>query len=366
MREFLLWILLGTGGLLILACEEQTPDQPIEKLVYCLDESFKDRVELKQVVLQPVTEGIPLTGVVEANPDNVIQFVSLVGGVVTKTYFSLGDRVRKGQVLAELKSAELSTLQAELNSLNARLQVAEKKLESVQSMYEDGIATAKDLMEAEGDVAIYRSDQQKVKAHLDLFSASENGDVFQIKAPSSGIVIEKDLVPGTRISADGGVLFTISDLSEVWVMVDIYATNVRHIENGMKVDVATLSYPDTIFQGTIGAVSQILDSEAKVLKARIVMRNGDLILKPGMLVDVIALKDRKMEAVGIPTSSMVFDHNKDFVVVHRSDCDMEIREVDVLSSNNGTTFISKGLEEHESIITRNHLLVYEQINNLSK
>lgn len=363
MKIILPLLLVGLGGLILHGCDEHTPELRAEKENYCLDKSFEGKVEFEKALIQPVSEGIHLTGAVEANPDKVIQFVSLVSGVVSKTYFSLGDHVRRGQVLAELRSNELSTLQSELNSLDARIQLAEKKLESVQSMYDDGISTAKELTEAKSEISIHQSDRQRVLAHLDLFSASEDKLVFQIKAPSSGIVIDKSIAPGTQIAAEGESLFTISDLREVWVMVDIYATNVQHINSGMEVNINTLSYPDTIFSGTIGAISQVLDSEAKVLKARIVLQNGDRILKPGMLVDVIALKDSSSEAISIPTHSLVFDDNKNFVVVHKSDCDMEIREVEILSSNNGITFLSSGLAENENIISKNQLLIYEQINN---
>lgn len=356
-------VLAGLIMVILHGCDEHTPELPVKREDYCMDDIFRKKVKLEQVVMQPVTEGIHLTGSVEANPDKVIQFVSLVGGVVSKTYFSLGDQVGRGQVLAELRSNELSTLQAELQSLDAKIRVAEKKQESVQSMYDDGISTAKDLMEAQSELSIHESERQKIIAHLDLFSASEDKGVFQIKAPASGIVTAKSISTGTQISAEGESLFTISNLKEVWVMVDIYATNVQHIESGMAVNINTLSYPDTIFNGKVGPISQVLDSEAKVLKARVVLKNGDLRLKPGMLVDVIALKDRNAEAIAIPTHSMVFDDNKNFVVVHKSDCDMEIREVEILSSNNGITFISEGLTEDENIISKNQLLIYEQINN---
>jgi len=346
-----------------IGCNNDGPEMPVEINRYCLDENFKQKLEFEKAELKPVTEGIHLTGAVETNPDKVIHFVSLVGGIVSKTYFSLGDRVSQGQVLAELRSTELSSLETELKNLESQIQVAEKEFQVAQSMFDDGISTQKDLMKAQSDLAIFKSEREKVISSLNLFSASTEKGVFQIKAPASGIVTAKSIATGTQISAEGEPLFTISDLSEVWVMVDIYATNVQHIESGMEVNIHTLSYPDTIFKGKIGAISQVLDSEAKVLKARVVLRNSELILKPGMVVDVLALKDLNMEAIGIPTHSMVFYDNQNFVVVYKNDCEMEIRKIEIISQNNGTTYISSGLTEHEKIISRNQLLIYEQINN---
>lgn len=344
-------------------CGEKEPELTVQRESYCLSAEFKEQTDIKTVSKEPVTDGIHLTGTVESNPDKVVRFTSLVDGIISKTYFSLGDEVKKDQVLAELRSSELSGLQSKLRNVRAEARVAEKYLESVQSMFEDGIASQKDLLEAQIQLEIQQSEERKIMSNLELYSGSEDGSVFQVKAPASGVVTSKTISDGTQISADGEPLFTISDLSDVWVMVNIYATNVQNIDTGMKVTIETLSYPDTVFEGEINRVSQVLDEDSKVLKAGIVLDNTDFKLKPGMLVDVIALKERNMEAVLIPTNSLVFDNNKNFVIVYENDCNMEIREVEILTANNGFTFLKSGLSENEKIITKNPLLVYEQLNN---
>ena len=149
-------------------------------------------------------------------------------------------------------------------------------------------------------------------------------------------------------------------------MVDIYATDVQHIKIGMHANMTTISYPDTIFEGKIQAISQILDTESKVLKARIVLPNPELKLKPGMLVDVIALKNQSIKAIGVPTESLVFDDNQDYLVVYKSDCEIENRKIEILTKSNGTTFIKSGISENEQVVSKNQLLVYEQIKNHSK
>jgi len=330
---------------------------------YCLDENFKSKIKLEQPKKQVVTENIPLTGVIEPNPDKVIQFVSLVGGIISKTYFSLGDEVKKGQVLAELRSTDLSELQSQSRIILSQIQVAEKNLQSMQSMFDDGIASQKDLMEAKSELDVLKAERERINNNLSLFSASPEKGVFQIKSPTSGIITSKSITAGSQISAEGEPLFTVSDLSEVWVLVNVYATNVVNIETGMQVNIKTLSYPDEIFEGKITVISQVLDAEARVLKARVVLQNTNLKLKPGMIVDVTALKELKTEALSIPTSAMIFDNNQNYVVVHKSDCKIEIRKVEILTKNNGFTFLSGGLNEDEKIISKNHLLIYEQIKN---
>jgi len=356
--------LAGLIMLILFGCENtDSENQKPDNTSYCLNEKFKQELTFEQPVMQAVIEGIPLTGVVETNPDKVIHFVSLMGGIISNTYFSLGDKVAKGQVLAELRSAELSSLQAELNGLESQLKLAENKLQSTQSMFADGISSRKELSEAQSELDILKSEKSKVTATLNLYSAKAEKDVFQIKAPVSGIITAKSISGGTQISAEGESLFTVSDLREVWIMVNVYASNVRHIEEGMTVEIKTLSYPDKIFKGKVAAISQVYDDEARVLKARVVLPNADLKLKPGMLVDVVALKLQNTEAASIPTSAIVFDDNQNFVIVYKSDCELEIRRVEILARGNGTVFITEGIGVNEKVVTKNQLLIYEQLKN---
>lgn len=351
-------------GLLLSSCADTVPiPKQNEKGPYCLNDDFKSKIAFDRPALKIVAEDIHLTGAVESNPDNVVHFMSLVEGIISKTHFSLGDEVKKGQVLAEMQSADLADLYAQSQTIDAQIQVAEETLNATQSMYDDGISSQKSLLGVQSDLAILKAEKEKIKANLRLFSASPEKGIFKIRAPHSGIITAKSIATGTSISAGGETLFTISNLSEVWVTVNIYASSVRDISIGMPVNIKTLSYPDETFKGTISAISQVLDEEAKVLKARVVMPNTDLKLKPGMLVDVFALKESDIEALSIPTNSMVFDNNQNYVLVYKSDCDIEIRKVTILTKGNGTTFIAEGLQETDKIISKNQLLIHEQIKN---
>lgn len=353
--SFILWLV---------GCNNKEEEfKSVQKEPFCLDKEFKGKIEITAVGTQAVTEGIHLTGDIEANPDKVVDFVSLIDGIISNTAFSLGDAVTQGQVLAEMQSSELSSLQAELRSLDAQIDLAKVDLKATQQMFDDGIASNRELVEDQNKLRILEAEKQKVESNLRLYSASSTKDVFQIKAPVSGIITAKNINSGTTVTDNGEVLFSISDLSDVWAVANIYAMDIRHISKGMEVEIKTLSYPDDIFNGKIDVISQVLDQDTKVLKARIVLSNKDFRLKPGMIADIIALKASSQRAVVVPTSSIVFFNNKNHVLVYNDDCHIETREIDILSKRNGTTYVGTGLEENESIITKNQLLVFEELGN---
>src|SRR5690606_14009530 len=109
---------------------------------------------------------------------------------------------------------------------------------------------------------ILESEKQKVEYNLNLYNASSTKNVFQIKAPSSGIITAKNINSGTAVSSEGESLFSISDLNTVWAMANIYSTDIGHISTGMEVEIKTISYPDEIFRGKIDGISQVLDENA--------------------------------------------------------------------------------------------------------
>jgi len=352
-------ILLSALALLAGACGKKEKE-PEEKK-FCLDDSFKARISLYTAELQTVTEGIHLTGSVEANPDKVVSYVPLVSGVVTSTFFSLGDRVTKGQVLAEMRSTELSGMSASLSSLDSRIRAAESKRASVQSMFDDGLASRKELADAVSELEVLKAEKIRTEKDMSLYSGNSGKGVFQIKAPATGIITEKGINPGEQISAGGPSLFTVSDLNNLWVMINIYASNVNKIRQGMDISITTLSYPDDVFKGNVSQISPVFDENARALKGRVILPNRDFKLKPGMLVDVTAWKKTDRQAVGVPTSAIVFSDNQYYVLVYKDDCRIEARKITVEVKNEDTTFISEGLQAGEQIIAKNQLLVFESL-----
>ncbi len=331
---------------------------------FCLSQYMQESIKIETTVKSPITESILLNARVESNPDKVVHFVSLVSGVITKTNFSLGEEVKKGQVLMEIRSAELSGLSSQKSSLQSQILVAQRELESVQEMHEDKIASHKDLIEAQSNLDILKAELGNALSQLEMYSASNEKGVYQIKAPSTGIIINNNISSGMQISAEGDPLFTIADIKEVWIVANIYAGNVPYVKKEMKVDIKASAYPDEVFSGKINTISQIFDAEERVLKARIVMDNFDGHLMPGMLVDVIVEKQDDRLANSVPIKALIFDDNQHFLLVYNSECDIEARKVTPLVQNEKHVFFENNIEEGEKIITKNHLLIYNHLKAL--
>ena len=346
-------------------CSDDKTKKVEEKEKFCLDQNLKKDVQLATVSILPIEETITLTGEIESNSDKTVPYVSLVDGVVNATYFSMGDYVRKGQVLAEVKSSSLNEMQDDTQSLQAQLAVAKRKLASVKSMYKDDIASQKDLVEAQADVSVIESNIAKTRKNMQLYSANKN--TFQIKAPTDGYVIAKNISQGMPVTAGGEQLFTISNLDKVWVMANVYATNMRHVYANQSVVVKTLAYPDESFPGKVNQISQVFNEEERVLKAKIILENVGMKLKPGMSADILfPINAQDKKALAVPYKALIFDNNQNYVVVYKNDCLLEIRPVTEVASNSTYSYVEGGLKEGEKVVISNALLIYDALKGKTK
>jgi cobalt-zinc-cadmium efflux system membrane fusion protein len=177
----------------------------------------------------------------------------------------------------------------------------------------------------------------------------------------SGFVVHKKASQGSTISPESDAVFTIADLSTVWITVNVYASNLLFVNEGMEVEMSTFSYPDEKFYGKINALSQVFDPEERVLKARIIMNNKDLKLKPEMSM-LVTLKDNTPHRrIAIPSDALIFDDDQYFVVVEEAIGKFAIRKVISEGHTNKTSYISEGLSEGEKVVMKNQLLIYSGI-----
>ena len=323
-----------------------------------IKKTFLQNVKTVKAVLSDQERELVLTGKVECDPDKVIYYVPLISGIADKTYFSTGDKVQKGQTMFDMRSTELSALLSEKITLEAEEKVAERELKTAQSMFNDNMLSEKDLLEAQGKLRQIQAEIEKIKSNMNVFGMNKGNGIFSVLAPMSGYVVHKNISSGSTVSANGDPVFVIADLTTVWITANVYASNLLAVREGMAVEITTLSYPDEVFYSKINALSQIFDPEEKVLKARIIMNNRDLKLKPEMSM-LVKVKDKHtQQLIAIPSDAVIFDDNQYFVVVKETSGNFGILQIVLQGHHNHTSYVLSGLEGGESIVVENQLLIY--------
>jgi cobalt-zinc-cadmium efflux system membrane fusion protein len=333
----------------------------IEELETGFNPEFLKDIKTATAVMSNQKQALRLTGKVESNPERTIHYIPLVSGRVEQVMFSLGDRVSQGQTLLTLRSAELSELNSELISARAELRIAQREYSSAKALFDDKMLSERELFEAEAVVTQAQAEIERIENTLSIYGTSDQRGVFSIKSPISGYILERNVSAGSNISEDGDEIFTVADLSTVWIIANVHAGDLMFVKENMPVEITTHAYPNEVFHGKINAMSRVFDPEERVLKARIVMPNKDLKFKPEMFVDVKLKNESNRMSVAIPSEALIFDNNRHFVVVRTAEKTFENREVVVQGQHDGIAYIATGLEEGEDVVIKNQLLIYTQL-----
>jgi membrane fusion protein, heavy metal efflux system len=272
----------------------------------------------------------------------------------------LGDVVQKGQTLAILKSAEMAGYSKDYISAQADIRNTRRILQSTQDMYKGGLASQKDLEQAQSDYQKAVAEGKRAGEVLQINKSNANG--YEIKAPLSGFVVEKNLDNSTMVRADNSMsLFTIADLSSVYVLANVYESDISKIQTGDPVKITTLSYPDKTFDGKIDKIDNMLDPDNKVMHARIKIRNPGNLLKPGMFANVLITAKSGENLPVINSSVLVFDNDKYYVIVVDGSAKVHIQPVEIAKTVQDSAYISKGLNPGDRVIASRQVYLYESL-----
>jgi cobalt-zinc-cadmium efflux system membrane fusion protein len=341
---------------------QQQQDKSIDSVkTFCLSDQLKKSTEIIEASESPIVEQLTLSGKIEYNENDLVTFRSLLLGVVEKVDFELGDQVKKGQVLAVIKSTEIQSLFQQKKSQQNQINLLGKLLNTKKDLLNDGMISEPEMLQVEHELETAKLELNRINQSLQLYHAVGEG-TFQILAPKNGYIIQKDISQGQIITHESDPLFSISNLKEVWVMLNVYASNLRYIKTGDQVKVRTIAYPDEVYIGKIDKIYNVFDASEHVMKARVVLENQNLNLMPGLNADIIIDKKRlDQTAMAVPNKSLIFSNNENYLLIYHDDCNIESRKVEVLTSNEEVTYVKGDFNDREKIIGSNALLIFEQL-----
>lgn len=353
------------GSLLIFTNCSQEAKIETQKQPFCISDTMMKKIELDTAKVTPVENEITLSGKITFDEGKVIKVYPLAGGNIYEVKTELGDYVEKGEVLASIQSSDIAMLEKDFEVAKSNLVIAEKNMDVAQELYKSGYGTEKEFITAQKEYQKAESELNRIKEVLNLFGKSDKKANYVIRAPISGFIVEKNVNSDMQIRQDhADHLFTISDLKQVWVMANVYESDISRVRIGYKAAVTTLSYPDKVFYGKIDKIFNMIDPQERVMKVRVKLENPGYMLKPEMHAQVtVGYQEEAMEKVTIPTKSLIFDNNKNFVMVYNDRCDIGTREVNVYRSGKIVTYLQSGLSPGDRIICRSQLYIYDALND---
>jgi cobalt-zinc-cadmium efflux system membrane fusion protein len=331
-------------GLLVAGCGESKPDPQAEappplKVQKVEDRNlFKvdhpDQFALTEAVAHLASSQLKVTGTVNPDISRTVPVISIATGRIVEIRARLGDSVEKGQVLLRVQSADVAGAYSDYQKAVADEELTRTQSERAQLLYAKGAISLNDLQVAQDTDAKAKVDVKTTAEKLRVLGSPDLDQptgIVDIRAPVSGVITDQQVTNAAGVAGLGSPNpFTISDLSAVWILCDVYENDLSNVRLGEKADINLKAYPDKTFAGVINNIGAVLDPNLRTAKVRIEVRNPGL-MRPGMFVTATFHGQKKETRAALPATAILHLHDRDWVYL--PDKDNQFRRVDVTAGD---------------------------------
>jgi membrane fusion protein, heavy metal efflux system len=347
-------------------------------------------IETEIVAPQAIAGVIAATGKILAPEDRVAVIGPVNEGRIVRLYAGQGTRVRKGQKLADLESADIDQAEADYlkaladhenarRSSAAEIKLAQENYDRAKLLYEQRITAGKNLQAAEHDLEVAKAAAENsingtnaaliaARRHLlilglkdsaidSLSKRSDLASVFSLNSPIDGIVVERNATVGASVGTDAN-LFKIIDLSRVWIDANVFEKDLQQVRFGQEVKLTVPAFPGSTFSGRVILVNSVVDPDTRTVKVRTEVANPDGRLKPDMFANVQIVTALNRTAISIPQSAVLNDEGKSVVFVAEGD-GYKKRQVQPGIQNNDRVEIIDGLTAGDKVVVKGNYLLLQ-------
>jgi len=264
------------------------------------------------------TTELAVTGSVTPDVSRNIPVISLASGRVVEIHARIGDMVTKGQLLLRIQSSDISQAFSDYRQALADEKLVSKQLERAQLLVSKGAIAQKEVEVAQNAEAKAKVDIEAAQEKLRVLGADMKNPsaIIDIAAPISGVIVEQNVTnaAGVKTLDNSPNLFTIADISNVWIVCDVYENNLSQVRMGEPVDIRLNAYPDRVFRGVVNNIGPILDPNLRTAKVRVQVQNPG-VMRLGMFVTATFHGETKEVRALVPATAVLHLHDRDWVYV---------------------------------------------------
>jgi cobalt-zinc-cadmium efflux system membrane fusion protein len=287
---------------------------------------------LATAVAHEARSELVVTGVVTPDVSRNVPVITLASGRVVSIHARLGDTVHKGQLLLRVRSADVSGGYSDYRKAVADETLARTQLERAKELYGHGAISLNDFQIALDTEDKAKVDVETTAEHLRLLGSDPDkpNGVVDIYAPVSGVITDQQVTNAAGVQALGSNPFTVSDLSYVWVVCDVYENHLGDVRLGDTAEIRLNAYPGQVFKGAVSNIGAILDPNIRTAKVRIEVRNPGL-MRLGMFVSATFQGQKQEVRAAIPTTAILYLHDRNWVFVVAGD--KKFQRVEITTGN---------------------------------
>ncbi len=356
------------GGLVLLAfgilsgCGDQTkvdaksPDTRIEPApdINLVTIPNPEKFPLATVQSRKSVNELSANGVISPDVSRTVPVNAMTAGRVVEVRVRLGDDVQKGQVLLTMQSPDMAAAISDYRKFQADEALARTQLERAQLLYSHGAMALKDVQVAEQTEQKAKVDVQTAAQRIELLGGDlkQPTSLIEVKVPVSGTIIEQNITTSAGVKSldNSPNLFTIADLSHVWVLCDVYENNLAQVHPGDRATVQLNAYPDRKLSGRVSNISKLLDPATRSAKVRIDLSNDHGLLRPNMFATVQFASQSAQSRMVLPVSAILRLQDRDWVFVKVNAQQFRRTEVQAGNANaDGSQEILSGLKPGDQV-----------------
>ncbi|MBX3324897.1 MAG: efflux RND transporter periplasmic adaptor subunit [Nitrospira sp.] len=367
-RSLVICLLLVGGA----ACENratdttpvaQNPPSATSRLLRLTAEELS-RMQLE---LSPVAQGEILShrefpATVQANQNELAEVTALIRGRVVKVHVDVGQDVTKGTRLALLHSVDLGVAEGEHLKAEARLEEAERSHVRAKELYENKAVSLAELQRREAAMKAARAEARETRNRLELLGVPQEeierldrehtikADM-PLRAPFDGRVITRNITKGEVVETDQ-TLFTVANLTDVWVIGNVPEKDIRFIRKDQNVNVVLAAYPHAIFGGTITYVGDVLDPATRTMSLRVTVSNPERLLKPEMFAVISVYATSSPDALSVPLAAVQDGPVGKMVFIQQEAGTFEARAVKLGNEEGEVIRVLEGVKAGEQVVTK--------------
>src|ERR1019366_6342994 len=296
---------------------------------------------------------LAVTGTVSPDIARTVPVISLASGRIVAIYARLGDEVKKGQLLLKIRSDDISGGFANYQMAKADETLARTQYERAQDLFKHGAIALNDLQIAQDTEDKAKVTLDTTAEHLKLLGSKVDQvtGIVDITAPVSGVITDQQVTNAAGVQSLGTSPFTISDLSYVWIICDVYENDLASVHIGDPADITLSAYPDRMLQRKVSNFLPVLDPNLRTGKVRIEVQNPGL-LRVGMFVTA-AFRGQKEEVnTAVPSSAILHLHDRDYVYIPTPG--NKFKRVEVVGGEslpNGSQEIKSGIKPGVQVVS---------------
>ena len=366
MRRFAVPLTCAAGMLMMLAgCGDKKdtdggapPPAKVEKEqdASLVQVEHAEQFPLFKAVEYQTAPTLTVTGVVTPDVSRTVPVISIATGRVVEIHARLGDTVEKGQLLLRVQSADIASAFSDYRKAVADEKLAKVQLERAKLLYDKGAISLNDYQTAEDVENKAQVDVETTAEHLRVLGSplDRPSGLVDIYAPVSGVITDQQVTNAAGVQGLSAPAnpFTISDLSRVWILCDVYENDLANVHIGESAEIQLNAYPDKTLSGRISNIGPILDPTIRTAKVRVEVANPDLLMRVGMFVSATFRGQKKEKRAAVPADAILHLHDRDWVYVPAGD--KKFRRVEVkagVSLPDKMQEIRTGIEPGQQVVT---------------